>query len=85
MVRATQNKKQSKATGTQTTVLRRKTTKQIKNDVVSCLVKYIQNIVQPDYTELREEIGKHEFVSMRLGLGTYDEDTGEETSPEAKT
>jgi hypothetical protein len=78
MVRATQNKKQSKATGTQTTVLRRKTTKEIQHGVVSCLAKYIKEIVYPDFSELREEIGKHEFVSMRIDLGTNDPDTGDE-------
>ena len=77
MVRATQ-KRQTKATGTQTTVLCRKTTKQIQSDVVSCLAKYITEIVHPDYTELRDEIEKHEFVSMRLGLGTYNPDNGNE-------
>jgi hypothetical protein len=78
MVRATQNKKESKATGTQTIVPRRQTTKEIKHGVVSCLAKYIKEIVHPDYCELREEIGKHEFLSMRLGLGTYNPDTGDE-------
>ena len=68
MVRAQTQKRQSKATGTQTTVLRRKTTKQIKSDVVSCLAKYIKEIVYPDYTELREEIEKQNTEETEMEI-----------------
>ena len=56
----------------------RRTTKQIKHDVVSCLARKIHELNHPDYSSLRAEIEEHEYVSMRLTLGTYDEDTGRE-------
>ena len=77
MVRAPQQK-ESKTLGTQTAVLRRKTAKEIKHDVVSCLAKRVSEIVYPDFSQLRDEIEQHEFVSMRLGLGTYNPDNGNE-------
>ena len=42
----------------------------------------ISDILQPDYTDLRNEIEKHAFVRMKLNLGTFNPESGDEfTTP----
>ena len=65
MVRA-QQKRQVEPTKTTDAVLCRKTTHQIKYDVVNCLAKYIHEISHPDFSELKADLEQVEFVIMKM-------------------
>ncbi len=56
--------------------------KKQRNDIASCVSKLIKETLFPDYKDLCEEIQRHEFISMRLNLGRFNPDTGDEfTAP----
>ncbi len=56
--------------------------KKVRNDIATCVSKMIKETVFPEYKELRAEIAKHPFLSMRLNLGTYNPETGDEFNAE---
>ncbi len=52
--------------------------KKLRNDIATCVSKLIKETVFPEYKELRAEIAKHPFLSMRLNLGMFNPETGDE-------
>tara|TARA_B110000467_G_C17832225_1_gene220538 strand:+ start:59 stop:484 length:426 start_codon:yes stop_codon:yes gene_type:complete len=52
--------------------------KRRKVDLNSVISKVIKDILEPDYTKLRKEIEKTLFVKMKLNLGTFNPESGEE-------
>ena len=50
--------------------------------IANCVAKIIVETLEPNYSALRKEIERHEFVYMKLNLGKFNPQTGNEfTAP----